>query len=124
MIVIIDYNVGNVKSVLNAFRHIGCEARLSSEPETIKNASGLVLPGVAAFGFAINALGSLAKLIKQTFHFISEVIHKPQAAFSMECSMRFLCTIKLYLMQRLWLFIIAILTALMKAYLVQYPVLP
>jgi len=65
MIVIIDYNVGNVRSVLNAFKHVGCEARLSREPGTIENASGLILPGVAAFGFAVNALGSLSELIKQ-----------------------------------------------------------
>ena len=49
MIVVIDYNVGNVKSVCNAFRHIGCEAKLSKEAGTIENSSGLVLPGVAAF---------------------------------------------------------------------------
>ena len=65
MIIIIDYNVGNVKSVCNAFRHIGCEVSLSREPNTIEKASGLVLPGVAAFGYAISELGSLAGLIKE-----------------------------------------------------------
>ena len=65
MIVVIDYNVGNVRSVCNAFRHIGCEAVLSREPKTIEEASGLVLPGVAAFGYAVNALGSLAGLVKE-----------------------------------------------------------
>ncbi|MBN2180549.1 MAG: imidazole glycerol phosphate synthase subunit HisH [Sedimentisphaerales bacterium] len=65
MIVVIDYNVGNVKSVCNAFRHIGCESVLSRDPKTIEQASGLVLPGVAAFGFAVNALGSLAELVKE-----------------------------------------------------------
>ena len=65
MIVIIDYNVGNVRSVCNAFRYTGCEAKLSCEPETIENAAGLVLPGVAAFGYAVGALGSLAELIKK-----------------------------------------------------------
>ena len=65
MIVVIDYNVGNVKSVCNAFRYIGCDAALSREPKTIEGAAGLVLPGVAAFGYAINALGSLAGLIKK-----------------------------------------------------------
>ncbi|HUT46650.1 MAG TPA: imidazole glycerol phosphate synthase subunit HisH [Sedimentisphaerales bacterium] len=64
MIVVIDYNVGNVKSVCNAFRHIGCEAKLSREAGVIENATGIVLPGVAAFGYAISALGSLAELIK------------------------------------------------------------
>jgi len=65
MIVVIDYNVGNVKSVCNAFAHIGCEARLSCEPEDIEGAIGIVLPGVAAFGYAMSALGSLAELIKK-----------------------------------------------------------
>jgi len=65
MIVIIDYNVGNVKSVCNAFRHIGCDVKLSCEPKSIEAAAGLVLPGVAAFGYAMNALGSLAGLIKK-----------------------------------------------------------
>ena len=65
MIVVIDYNVGNVKSVCNAFRHIGCEVKLSCEPQAVKDADGIVLPGVAAFGYAVSALGSLAELIKE-----------------------------------------------------------
>ena len=66
MIVVIDYNVGNVRSVCNAFRHIGCNAKLSCKPADIENAAGLILPGVAAFGYAVSALGSLANLIKRT----------------------------------------------------------
>ncbi len=65
MIVVIDYNVGNVKSVCNAFRHIGCEVKLSCAPEAVVNATGIVLPGVAAFGYAVSALGPLAELIKE-----------------------------------------------------------
>src|SRR4030042_5905561 len=65
MLVVIDYSVGNVKSVCNAFRHIGCQAKLSCKPKDIKDAAGLVLPGVAAFGYAVSALGSLAELIKE-----------------------------------------------------------
>ena len=65
MIVVIDYNVGNVKSVCNAFRHNGCEVVLSKDPETIKNATGIVLPGVAAFGYAVNALGPIAQVVKE-----------------------------------------------------------
>jgi glutamine amidotransferase len=64
VIVVIDYNVGNVKSVCNALRHIGCEAELSCGAAAIKRASGLVLPGVAAFGYAVKALGAAAELIK------------------------------------------------------------
>jgi len=65
MIVVIDYNIGNVKSVCNAFEHIGCEARLSCEPADIENARGIVLPGVAAFGYAVSALGSVAEVVRK-----------------------------------------------------------
>ncbi len=65
MIIVIDYNVGNVRSVCNAFRHIGFDAKLSCEPAEIEAADALVLPGVAAFGYAMNALGSLAETIKK-----------------------------------------------------------
>ena len=65
MIIVIDYNVGNVKSVCNAFRHIGCDVTLSCDAAEIQDAAGIVLPGVAAFGYAVSALGSLAELIKQ-----------------------------------------------------------
>ena len=65
MIAVIDYNVGNVKSVCNAFHHIGCEVELSRDPARIEKAAGLVLPGVAAFGYAMEALGSAAELVKQ-----------------------------------------------------------
>jgi glutamine amidotransferase len=65
MIAIIDYNVGNIRSVCNAFRHIGCDVKLSSDSQVIENAVGLVLPGVAAFGYAVNALGPLAECVKK-----------------------------------------------------------
>jgi glutamine amidotransferase len=65
MLIVIDYNVGNVKSVCNAFRYIGCVAKLSCKPQDINAAAGLVLPGVAAFGYAVSALGPLAELIKE-----------------------------------------------------------
>jgi glutamine amidotransferase len=65
MIVVIDYNVGNVRSVCNALQHIGCDAQLSRDPVQIEKAAGLVLPGVAAFGYAMEALGSAAGPVKQ-----------------------------------------------------------
>jgi imidazole glycerol-phosphate synthase subunit HisH len=64
MLIVIDYNVGNVKSVCNAFDHLGCKVELSCDRRKIGAASALVLPGVAAFGFAVNALGSLGSVIK------------------------------------------------------------
>jgi len=65
MIVVIDYNVGNVRSVCNALRHIGCEVELSRDPARIDSATGLILPGVAAFGYAMEALGDAAGLVRQ-----------------------------------------------------------
>jgi glutamine amidotransferase len=65
VIIVIDYNVGNVKSVCNAFRHIGCPVQLSRDPDLIEKAAGLVLPGVAAFGYAVEALGSAGQYVKQ-----------------------------------------------------------
>ncbi len=65
MIVVIDYSVGNVKSVCNAFQHLGCPVQLSRDPAVVQRAEGLVLPGVAAFGYAMEALGDAAELVKQ-----------------------------------------------------------
>ena len=65
MIAIIDYNIGNVKSVCNAFRYIGCEVELSNDWGAIRDALGLVLPGVAAFGYAVGALGDTAKVVRE-----------------------------------------------------------
>ncbi|MBM4026210.1 MAG: imidazole glycerol phosphate synthase subunit HisH [Planctomycetes bacterium] len=65
MIVVIDYNVGNVQSVCNALQHIGCDAELSRDPARIEKAAGLVLPGVAAFGYAMDALGDAAGPVQQ-----------------------------------------------------------
>lgn len=64
MIIVIDYNVGNVKSVCKAFNHVGCKVELSKDIDTLKNATGLVLPGVAAFGYARDVLGDLAEIVK------------------------------------------------------------
>jgi glutamine amidotransferase len=64
MIVVLDYDVGNVKSVCNAFDYIKCQSKLSREISDIENASGLVLPGVAAFGYAMKELGDITELVK------------------------------------------------------------
>jgi len=63
MIAIVDYKVGNVRSVCNAFAYLGFSAELTSDSTRLKAASGLVLPGVAAFGYAVRALGSTGELI-------------------------------------------------------------
>lgn len=54
MIAIIDYGVGNLHSVLNAFKSLGYEACITSDEDVILNASKVVLPGVGAFKDAID----------------------------------------------------------------------
>jgi len=53
---IIDYGAGNLRSVQKAFEHVGIEARIGSDPRAMAQAAGLVLPGVGAFGAAMEQL--------------------------------------------------------------------
>ena len=46
---IIDYKMGNIKSVENSFKKAGARIEVTSDPETIKNASAVILPGVGAY---------------------------------------------------------------------------
>ena len=64
MIIVIDYDVGNVKSVCNAFDRLEIPNKLSRKKGDIESASGLVLPGVAAFGYAMKALGDVTDMVK------------------------------------------------------------
>jgi imidazole glycerol-phosphate synthase subunit HisH len=50
MIAIIDYDMGNLRSVSKAFEAVGHQAVVTRDPRVIENASRVVLPGVGAFG--------------------------------------------------------------------------
>lgn len=67
MIVIIDYGMGNLKSVYNALIEIGCECKISSDIEEIKKADGLILPGVGAFKDCMDNLNkaNLVEVIRE-----------------------------------------------------------
>ena len=67
MIAIIDYGAGNIFSVKNALEHLGIDAKLTSDKSEIANADGMILPGVGAFGFAMEKLqeSGLADIIKE-----------------------------------------------------------
>lgn len=56
MIAIIDYGVGNIQNVRNAFERLGVESIVTSNPKIILSASGAVLPGVGAFKDAMQSL--------------------------------------------------------------------
>ena len=49
LIAIIDYGMGNVGSIANMLRKVGAEATITSDPDTIRAADKLILPGVGAF---------------------------------------------------------------------------
>ncbi len=54
MITIIDYGIGNLRSVEKAFQHVGAEVLRTDRAEDLARADHLVLPGVGAFGACIN----------------------------------------------------------------------
>ena len=56
MIAIVDYGVGNVRSVERALAQVGAEPKLTADPEELERADGLVLPGVGAFAPALEKL--------------------------------------------------------------------
>ena len=56
MIGIVDYNMGNLASVINAFAKIGADATLESDPSKLSQYDKLILPGVGAFGDAMEHL--------------------------------------------------------------------
>jgi glutamine amidotransferase len=60
---IIDYGMGNFQSVRNALELLGCEVRVSADPAALSSADALILPGVGAFGEAMNNLQQL-KLVE------------------------------------------------------------
>jgi glutamine amidotransferase len=59
MIAIIDYDIGNLRSVQKALQRVGGDARLVRTPAELARAEKVVLPGVAAFGDAIAELRSM-----------------------------------------------------------------
>ena len=56
MIAIVDYGVGNIFSLYSSFKYIGAEVILTSDPEEIKKADKIILPGVGAFADAAKKL--------------------------------------------------------------------
>ena len=67
MIAIIDYDAGNIKSVEKAITALGEKAVLTRDPEQILNAEKVILPGVGAFGDAMEKLHKygLVEVIRQ-----------------------------------------------------------
>jgi glutamine amidotransferase len=56
MIVIVDYGMGNLGSVLNMFNKVGAKAKISSDLDEISKASKILLPGVGSFDTAMERI--------------------------------------------------------------------
>lgn len=73
MIAIVDYGAGNIFSVKNAMDYLGLPAELTSKADEIRNADGIILPGVGAFPRAMEMLtqSGLVEVIRE------EAVKKP-----------------------------------------------
>lgn len=56
MVAVIDYDAGNIKSVEKALIHLGADVSVTREPDAILNADRVILPGVGAFGDAMDKI--------------------------------------------------------------------
>lgn len=67
MIAVVDYGVGNLFSLVSSLKAVGAEVVVSGDEEVIKSADKIVLPGVGAFGDAVNKLkeSGLFSVVKQ-----------------------------------------------------------
>ena len=58
MIAVLDYGIGNLRSAEKALQRVGADARLVDDPDDVAVATGVVLPGVGAFGRCAEALSA------------------------------------------------------------------
>ena len=56
MITIVDYGVGNLGSIVNMLKKVGVKAEASSNPDVLRKAEKLILPGVGAFDAGMKKL--------------------------------------------------------------------
>jgi len=67
MIALIDYGIGNLRSVQKALEHVGAEVQLTEDAAVIRAADKVVLPGVGAFGDGMKGLRErgLVEVVKE-----------------------------------------------------------
>jgi glutamine amidotransferase len=70
-IAVLDYGLGNLRSVVRGLEAAGSHPVITSDPEIIRSADGIVLPGVGAFAEGMDKLAPLRDLV------LKEVEHKP-----------------------------------------------
>ena len=60
MITIVNYGMGNLGSILNMLKRIGVNASIESDPDVIKKARKIILPGVGAFDSAMSQINGIS----------------------------------------------------------------
>jgi imidazole glycerol-phosphate synthase subunit HisH len=71
LIAVLDYGIGNLRSAQKGLQHVGADARLTDDRGLIRDADGVVLPGVGAVGTCLEALRARG---------LDEVVHDVVAA--------------------------------------------
>ncbi|RAV99746.1 imidazole glycerol phosphate synthase subunit HisH [Pseudochryseolinea flava] len=71
MIAIVDYQAGNIGSIQNMLKKLDAESTITSDPDVVRKASKIILPGVGAFDFGVSKLKSSG---------ITEVLHERKTA--------------------------------------------
>jgi glutamine amidotransferase len=56
LVAVLDYGIGNLRSAQKALQHVGADARLTADPGLVRDAAGVVLPGVGSFGRCMESL--------------------------------------------------------------------
>ena len=67
MIAVLDYGMGNLRSVEKALEHVGARAKITRQPDDVRAADGLIVPGVGAFPEAMRRLraSGLDELVRE-----------------------------------------------------------
>jgi glutamine amidotransferase len=77
MIIIIDYNTGNLGSIQNMLKYLGIASQISNDEEVIAQAEKLILPGVGHFDYGMQQLkasGLIPLLSKKWCILLNELI--------------------------------------------------
>ena len=69
-VVVVDYGIGNIPSILNMLKYIGVQAQSESDPTKILKADKLILPGVGSYDAAMNRINDIKEL-KETLDYIA-----------------------------------------------------
>ena len=83
---LIDYKVGNIKSLINSFYHLGCKIEIIDDPNKIKLFDKILLPGVGNFDYAIKQLKEL-KFIDE----LNEYVFKEKLILGICLGMQLMC---------------------------------